>query len=205
MDPHRITDLDTLRALIGEPSGMVQAKVWDTIEPSVRTFIDRSPFLLLATADAAGKVDVSPRGDPAGFVLVADERTLYIPDRQGNKLVFGLRNILENPHVGVIFLVPGTNETLRVNGRAELTTDPTVLDRLVARGRPAHLAIRVSVEECFLHCAKAFVRAALWKPESWPQDFRFSMGAAFASKLGGDDGMAQQIDALLDADQRDNL
>lgn len=205
MDPHRITDLATLRALVGEPSGMVQAKVWDTIEPSVRAFIERSPFLLLATSDAAGNVDVSPKGDPAGFVVIDDERTLYIPDRKGNKLVFGLRNILENPHVGLIFLVPGTSETLRVNGRAELTTDPAVLERLVARGQPAHLAIRVTVEECFLHCAKAFVRAALWKPESWPQDFRFSMGSAFATKMGGDEAMAQQIDAVLEADQRDNL
>ena len=205
MDAHRITNRDSLRALIGEPSGMVQAKIWDTIEPSLRAFIDRSPFLLLATSDAAGNIDVSPKGDPAGFVLVDDERTLYIPDRKGNKLVFGLRNILENPHVGLIFLVPGTSETLRVNGRAELTTDPAVLDRLVARGQAAHLAIRVTVEECFLHCAKAFVRAALWKPETWPRDFRFSMGAVFASKLGGDDSMAQQIDAVLETDQRENL
>jgi hypothetical protein len=205
MDPHRITSVDELRSLMGEPSPIAQGKVWTTIDPGVHEFIRRSPFLLLATADAQGNIDVSPKGDPPGFVLVEDERTLVIPDRKGNKLVFGFQNILQNPHVGIIFLVPGTTETLRVNGRAELTRDPALLARLEARGQAAQLAIRVTVDECFVHCAKAFVRSSLWKPASWPQDFRFSMGKVFAPKLGGGDELAQQIDAALAQDIRDNL
>lgn len=205
MDAHRITTVTELRSLVGEPTPIAQGKVWSVLDPAVHELIRRSPFLLLATTDAAGNVDVSPKGDPPGFVVIEDERTLLIPDRTGNKLVFGLQNILENPHVGILFLVPGTNETLRVNGRAELTRDPAVLERLVARGRAAHLAIRVAVDECFLHCAKAFVRSELWKPASWPQDFRFSMGKVFAPKFGGGAAMEQQIDDALAQDARDNL
>lgn len=203
-DPHRLTTVAALRALLGEPSPFVQLKVGATVEPVAREFIGRSPFLLLATADARGTIDVSPKGDAPGFVLVEDDGTLLIPDRKGNKLVFGLQNVLENPHVGVLFLVPGTNETLRVNGRAELTTDPAICERLAARGQPALLAIRVTADECFFHCAKAFLRSALWRPESWAP-LAVSFGKLLAPKVGGDDAMAEQIDAAIADDYRDNL
>ncbi|MGH7894545.1 MAG: MSMEG_1061 family FMN-dependent PPOX-type flavoprotein [Candidatus Binatia bacterium] len=204
-DANRITTTEELRAVIGEPSPATQIKVWPILEPPAREFIARSPFLVLSTADADGHQDVSPKGDVPGFVAAPDERTLLIPDRKGNKLIMGLQNILGNPHVGVLFLVPGTNETLRVNGRAELTRDPAVCERLAARGQPALLAIRVTVDECFFHCAKAFLRAELWKPASWPTGVRVSFGKMFAAKLGGDETMVQQIDAMIEDDYRSNL
>src|SRR5205814_7712122 len=129
--------------------------------------------------------DVSPKGDGPGFVAVHGDDTLLIPDRKGNKLIFGLQNILANPRVAVIFLVPGTEETLRIQGSAELTADPAVLDRLAARGQPARLAIRVHVDACFFHCAKAFKRSRLWQPETWPDRRKISFGKLVAPKLGG--------------------
>ena len=204
-DPHRIISVEQLRSLVGGPSSLVQHKLWHTLEPPTLDFIRRSPFLLLATSDELGNLDVSPKGDGPGFVAIENERTLLVPDRQGNKLVFGLQNILANPRVGMIFLIPGTGETLRVNGTAELTTDPAILERLSARGKPAQVAIRVTVEQCFFHCAKAFLRAQLWKPETWGSHHSISFGKIFAEKMGGDDKMAQQIDQFVEQDYKTNL
>ncbi len=204
-DPYRITTVEQLRAIIGEPHPLVPQKLWRTLEPAAMDFIKRSPFLVLATADADGNQDVSPKGDGPGFVAIVDERTLLIPDRKGNKLVFGLQNILANPHVGILFLVPGTEETLRVNGTAELTADPAILHRLSARDQAALVAIRVTVHECFFHCAKAFKRSQLWRPEVWPQRQPISFGKLLAAKVGGDDRMAQQIDQFVEEDYRTNL
>jgi PPOX class probable FMN-dependent enzyme len=168
-------------------------------------FIKRSPFLLLGTADADGNLDVSPKGDGPGFAAADNETTLLIPDRAGNKLIYSLQNILANPHVGILFMVPGTDETLRVNGSAELTTDPVVLKDLAARGKPAQLAIRVSVRECFFHCAKAFRRSQLWKHENWPPPVRISFGKLLAAKMGGGEDVARQIDAQCEEDYKTNL
>ena len=201
----RITTVEELRAIVGEPSPVVGMKVWSAIEPPARDFIARSPFVVLASCDAAGNVDVSPKGDEPGFVVVEDDRTLLVPDRKGNKLVMGLQNVLANPRVGLLFFVAGTNETLRVNGRAELTADPAVCARLAARGQPAQLAIRVTVDECFFHCGKAFLRAGLWKPETWPADVRVSFGKMLAPKFGGDEALEKQIDAAIEDDYRTNL
>jgi PPOX class probable FMN-dependent enzyme len=161
--------------------------------------------VLLATSDADGYPDVSPKGDEPGFVAVDDDQTLLIPDRKGNKLIFGLQNLLANPRVALIFLVPGTEETLRVHGTAELTADPAVLERLSARGQPALLAIRVRVERCFFHCAKAFKRSGLWRPESWPARLRISFGKMMAPKLGGGDELAHSIDRMIEEDYETNL
>lgn len=204
-DPHRIDSLDALRAIVGASNPATEAKIEPVIGEFARAFIARSPFLLMATSDAEGRLDVSPKGDGPGFVAVEDERTLLVPDRTGNRLVFGLQNILANPRVGLVFVVPGTGETLRVNGRAELTKDPAVCERLAARGKPALLAVRVTVEECFFHCAKAFLRSALWKPESWPTPEKVSFGRMIARKFGGDDAMAASIDQMIDEDYRNNL
>jgi PPOX class probable FMN-dependent enzyme len=203
-DPHRIDDVETLREMLGTPSQIAQMKVWPTLDPSAQDFIAKAPFAFVATADAAGRVDVSPKGDHPGFVVVEDEHTLLVPDRKGNRLIFGLQNILANPYVSLIFLIPGTNETLRVTGRGELTRDPAVCARLTARGQPALLAIRVTVEECFFHCPKAFMRASLWNHETWPSH-RVSFGAIFAPKLGIDPAMAPQIDEMLAKDAKENL
>lgn len=204
-NPHRITSVDQLRHLIGEPSPLVAHKLWKTLEPAAVEFIQRSPFLLLSTADAAGNLDVSPKGDGPGFVVVENDTTLLIPDRKGNKLIFGLQNILANPQVGILFLIPGTGETLRVNGAAELTADPTILQGLAARGQSAIIAIRVTVRECFFHCAKAFIRSQLWKPEAWQSQYRISFGKLLAEKAGGDDNVARQIDQFVEQDYRTNL
>jgi len=201
---HRIETVAQLRAIIGELNPVVQVKLMTALDDHAREFIARSPFLVLATSDAAGNLDVSPKGDTPGFVAVADDGTLLIPDRKGNKLVFGLQNILSSPHVGVVFLVPGTGETLRVNGTAELTNDPQILQRLAARGQPAVLAIRVTVQECFFHCAKAFIRARLWKPETWPA-YRISFGKMLAPKVGGDQQVAEAIDQMIAEDYKSGL
>lgn len=201
-----LRDLAQLREHVGgDPHPVAVHKVFDVLEPNSQAFIARSPFLLLATSDRNGGLDVSPKGDAEGFVWVQDEHTLWIPDRPGNKLIFGLQNILENPRVGIVFLIPGTQETLRVNGRAQLHAAPALLERLAARGRPALLAIRVEVEECFFHCAKAFKRSGLWQPDSWPERFRLSFGDLLAPRIGGGAKEAREIDLVVEEDYRNNM
>jgi PPOX class probable FMN-dependent enzyme len=163
-----ITDLAELRSLVGEPSEGARKKQLDRLDAHCREIITHCPFILVGTADAAGRCDVSPKGDAAGFVLVLDDHHLVIPDRPGNKRIDGMRNILENPHAGVLFLVPGRGETLRVNGRAAITRDPELLARMEVQGKRPRLAIGIEVEEVFIHCAKAFMRSHLWQPEQWP-------------------------------------
>jgi len=204
-DPHRIESLAELRRIIDdEPSPVARQKVFTALDDQMQAFVARAPFCLLATADAGGQLEVSPKGDGPGFVRVQDARTLLLPDRKGNKLLFGLQNILANPQVALIFLLPGTDETLRVSGRAELSVDPALLERLSARGQPALLAIRVRVERCFFHCARAFLRASLWNPASWPSPpHKVSFGRQLAPKLGGGDALAEQIDAAIDKGRSD--
>jgi uncharacterized protein len=204
-DPHTITTVEALRAIIGEESPATQMKVNSAIDGFARAYIERSPFVVLSTADREGRQDISPKGDGPGFVVVESDTTLLIPDRKGNRLIYGLQNILANPHVGVLFMIPGTNETLRVNGTATLTGDPAICERLSARGQPALLAIRVTVQECFFHCAKAFLRAQLWQPEHWPEKMRLSFGKMMAPKFGGDQQMADMIDTAIEEDYRTNL
>lgn len=204
-DQHRITTVERLRAIMGEPGPGTALKLNQALDPFMRDYIARSPFLVLSTADAEGRLDSSPKGDLPGFVAVEDDATLLIPDRSGNRLLFGLQNLLVNPRVGVLFIIPGVNETLRVNGRAELTDDPALCARLTSRGRPALLVIRVAVEECFFHCAKAFLRSSLWKPEAWPERPTVSFGKMLAAKLGGDEQMVQSIDAMIEENYRTDL
>ena len=202
-DRHRITTLAELRARMGEPHPVTHQKVFDALDEQMSAFLRRSPFCLLATSDADGNLEVSPKGDGTGFALLEGPRSLVLPDRKGNKLLYGLQNILANPHVAVIFLVPGTEETLRVRGRAELSADPELLERLSTRGQPALIAIRIAVERCFFHCARAFLRAELWKPESWGERQRISFGRQLAPKLGGDAELAARIDEGLEKGRAD--
>src|SRR5271166_336667 len=204
-DDYRVTTIEQLRGLIGEPYPIVKHKLLSALDEMAIDFIKRSPFLVLGTADADGNLDVSPKGDSPGFVAVENETTLLVPDRPGNKLIFSLQNILANPHVGIIFMVPNTDETLRVNGTAELTTDPVLVRRLAARGKMAQLAIRVSVRECFFHCAKAFRRSQLWNHENWPPPASISFGKLLAAKMGGGEEMTRQIDAQCEVDYKTNL
>lgn len=202
---HRIETVDQLRAIIGELNPVVQVKLMTELDDYARDFIGRSPFLVLSTSDVQGHQDVSPKGDAPGFVAVESSTTLLIPDRKGNRLMFGLQNILSNPCVGLLFMVPGTGETLRVNGRAELIDDPQILERLSTRGQPALLAIRVTIDECFFHCAKAFIRAQLWKPETWPAAYRVSFGKMLAPRVGGDQQVAEAIDQAIAEDYKTGL
>jgi PPOX class probable FMN-dependent enzyme len=159
---------EELREIVGVPAARSVLKERPTLDQHCRAFIARSSFLLIATAGADGRCDISPKGDAPGFVLVLDDRRLVIPDRPGNKRLDGMKNLLANPHVGLIFIVPGREETLRVNGRAWITRDPELLVRAAVQGATPLLAIGVEVEQCFLHCAKAFRRSQLWTPEHWP-------------------------------------
>jgi uncharacterized protein len=202
---YRITNLEQLRAIIGEPHKLVSFKLLDALDDHAIEYIRKSPFLVLGTADADGNQEASPKGDAPGFVAVEDRTTILIPDRKGNKLIFGLQNILANPQVGLLFMVPGTNETLRVNGRAELTADPAILKRLAARGAPATLAIRVTIRECFFHCAKAFIRSNLWAAEAWMETHKISFGKMLAEKMGGDETVAAEIEEAIAHDYKNNL
>ena len=164
-----VDDEAVLREVMGEPSVLAVGKQLDRLDRHCRSFIALSPFVLVGTFDASGACDVSPRGDAPGFVSVLDERTLAIPERPGNRRVDSLLNILETGSVGLLFLVPGFEETLRVNGRAWVVRDADILERTAVRGKSPMVAIGVEVEECFLHCAKAFKRSGLWREEGWPE------------------------------------
>jgi PPOX class probable FMN-dependent enzyme len=165
---HVITSEQDLRAIVGNPAPRSVLKQRPVLDEHCRAFIAHSPFVLMATANADGRCDVSPKGDAPGFVLVLDERRLVVPERPGNRRTDSMQNVLVNPHVGILFVVPGREETLRVNGRASITRDPELLARCVASGKTPLLAIGVEVEETFFHCAKSFLRAQLWAPEHWP-------------------------------------
>jgi PPOX class probable FMN-dependent enzyme len=166
----QITSETELREVVGSPSARVAGKVRPALLDEHRDWLALSPFCLIATAGEDGRCDVSPKGDPPGFTLVLDETTLAIPDRPGNKRLDGFLNVLANPHVGLVFLIPGRGDTLRVNGRARLLRDAPFFDRMVVKGHRPALALLVEVDEVFFHCPKAFMRSQLWQPETWDPD-----------------------------------
>jgi PPOX class probable FMN-dependent enzyme len=192
-----ISDLAALRCIIGEPSVQVPHKIHRQLNQRASAFIARSPMLFLATTDAQGQPTVSPKGDAPGFVRVVDERTLVLPERKGNKLIFSLRNILASPRIGLIFLVPGTDETLRVSGRATLRDDAPLCASFEARGRPALLVMEVQVIDCYFHCAKAFLRSALWNPQVWSERLPISFGAEIAQSGGLAAGEVEAFDRAV--------
>jgi uncharacterized protein len=163
-----ITTADELKEKFGTPSELVKNKVINYLDHHCIDFISRSPFLLLSTSNQNGKCDVSPRGDHAGFVKIIDEKRFLIPERPGNKRMDSFYNILSNPHAGLIFLIPGLEETLRINGKASLVQDEELLEEMAINGKNPLIAIAIEVEECYIHCAKAFKRSGLWQPNSWP-------------------------------------
>jgi PPOX class probable FMN-dependent enzyme len=165
-----ITTEAELTALLGEPTPAVANKERSALDDIHRQWLAGSPFCLVATSGPDGTCDVSPKGDPPGFALVVDDRTIALPERAGNRRADGFRNILGNPHVGLLFFLPGRGDTLRINGRARLVRDADLLDRMVEKGHRPLLAMVVEVEQVFFHCAKAFLRSQLWDPESWRPD-----------------------------------
>ena len=192
MTSHVIGTVEELRSSYGEPSERAVKKSLDCLDRHCRRFIGLSPFVVLATAGTDGRVDCSPRGDPPGFVEVLDDRTLLLPDRPGNNRVDSLGNVLENPHVGLLFMIPGVNETLRLNGRATLTTDPTQLEPLSVKGRAPRSGLLIEVEEVFLQCTKALVRSHLWADQSRVDRKAVlpSFGQMLADHVGLPDGEA---------------
>lgn len=180
-----ISSEQELRDLLGYPGEVVARKVVSAIDGHCQDYIARSPFVLVATADQEGKCDVSPRGDAPGFVLVLDGHRLVIPERPGNRRIDSLRNIVSNPNIGLIFLIPGLEETLRVNGRAYVTQDAELLERMQANGKTPLLGIGVEVEECYMHCAKAFKRSMLWNPDTWLEKDQLPVPARIIAKHTG--------------------
>lgn len=162
-----VKSTEQLREIIGDPQDLVLRIQLTSLDRHCRTFIARSPFLLIGTSNGAGMCDVSPKGDAPGFVQVLDDNTLLIPDRPGNRRADTLSNIIDNSHVGLLFVIPGLGETLRVNGRATVIQDSDVLEPMAVNGRQPLLGIVVEVREAYLHCAKAFKRAHLWENEHW--------------------------------------
>ena len=195
-----ITSVQQLRERLPEPTGPTRLKVRDHLDQQAVAFVARSPFLLLSTVDASGAVEVSPKGDEPGFVDVVDSRTLLVPDRPGNNLAFGHINVIGNPNVGMIFLSPGTGETLRISGRAALFDDADLCERFAARGKPARLVMKVDVIRAYFHCARSVLRANLWKPETWDAEpVKVSFGKIFAEMLKMDQAEAPKIDARVHA------
>ncbi|MFF0525098.1 pyridoxamine 5'-phosphate oxidase family protein [Actinomadura nitritigenes] len=165
-----ITSAEELRALLGAPMRRAVDKERVTLHAWDREWLARSPFCLIATSDAEGNCDVSPKGDPPGFVHVLDDTTIAIPDRPGNRRADGFLNILSNPHVGLLFMVPRRSETLRINGRARLVREAPFFDDMVVKGHRPSLALIVDIEQIFFHCGKALMRSRMWKPEQWVED-----------------------------------
>ncbi len=159
-----------LRDLLGEPAARSVTKERPRLHQRDREWLAASPFCLIATADDGGRCDVSPKGDPPGFTYLIDDRTIAIPDRPGNRRADGFRNVLANPYAGTIYLVPGRTETLRINGRARLLRDAPFFDEMIVKGHRPRLALVIDIETIFFHCAKAFMRSKLWRPETWHPD-----------------------------------
>ena len=181
-----VEDLEELRAIYGPPSDRSVKKQLSRFDDHCRAFIARSPFLVIASSDPSGRCDASPKGDAPGFVRVLDDQTLLIPDRLGNNRIDTIGNLLARPGVGLIFFVPGLNETLRVNGRARITTDPLLLEPLAANGKAPRSAILVAAEEIYFHCGKALIRSDLWNPEKQLRRSEFpSLGRILADQIGG--------------------
>lgn len=195
-----------LEAVIGPPMD-VKAKIRSQLDDVMKEFVAKSPLLFISTIDEHGQVDVSPKGDPCGFVKIDAAGHLLIPDRPGNRLTFGFRNILRNGQIGLIFVVPNQRETLRVKGIATLHNEPGTLAELQANGKPALLCTQVEVKECFMHCGKALVRSRLWQPQAWDTSTG-SLGAKqLAPVFGGGQGedAVRQTQDLLEKAYTDEL
>lgn len=184
-----VTTPEDVAAILGSPMPNQAAKIIDHIDDHCRAWIERCPFIVIATIDSQGRMDTSPKGDPAGFVKVLDRKTLAIPDRLGNRRGDTLLNILQNPSIALVFIMPKRREVVRVNGRASLARDPDLLEAMAVEGKPPVLAMLVRVEEAFFHCGKAMIRSGMWEPERW----------------GSIDGLPSYAQALKDHARTDSL
>ena len=195
-----IASHDELRTIYKtpEPTAGSIRKELKQLDHHCRSFIARSPFVLIGSSDGAGNADVTPKGDKPGFAAILDDNTIAIPDRPGNNRLDTLENIVLNPAVGLLFLIPGMNETLRVNGVAKITVDAALRERLAVEGKPPISVMIVTVKSAYMHCAKAFMRSELWKPESWPERSSMpTLGQIMRDQLAVDQSAAE-TDRRLD-------
>lgn len=200
---NRIESLEQLMAHYPDPGQRALDKQVDRLDETMRTFVERSPFCILATTNGAGSVDASPRGGPPGFVRILDDRHVAIPDLNGNNRLDSYRNLIEHPHVGLLIIVPGKDETLRINGPATLTDDPELLAGFTRELRTPELAIVVETAEVYGHCAKAFRRGKVWQPDAWPNfDGAPDLAEMYAAAWGYDE---EQMRDLLDTVYADDL
>jgi uncharacterized protein len=197
---------DGLAELYGPPSAAVSRKAIDHLDRHCRDFVARSPFVLVATADRDGRCDVSPRGGPPGFVAVLDEHRVLLADAPGNRRIDSFRNVVENGHAGLLFLIPGMGETLRVNGRAVVVRDEALLSEHTLGGTTPKAALGVEVDEAFIHCAKALKRSGLWQPEEWPvREGLASAAEILKEHMAMPDLTTERVQRFLDEDYERNL
>jgi PPOX class probable FMN-dependent enzyme len=189
-----IRDEAGLRAAIGSPAEVVLSKIATRLNDLTRQFVERSPFVCVATASPDGGLDVSPRGDPAGFVRILDERTLLIPDRPGNRIADTLRNVLADPRIALLFLIPGVGDSFRVNGTAQVVDDPELLAPSAVEGKVPQLGLLVAIEEAYTQCSKALIRSDLWNPERHVDRDELPTGGAILASLRDDDFDAAEYD-----------
>jgi PPOX class probable FMN-dependent enzyme len=193
-----------IEEVLGKPSPKVMAKVVNSLDDICRAFIARSPFVVVASCDSAGHLDVSPKGDPPGFVHVLDDRTIAIPERPGNRRADTFRNVLQNPRVGLIFVVPDKGETLRISGTARIVRDAWLRERMTVADRVPELALVVTVEEAFVHCTKCMVRSRMWQPDTWNSEGLVSIGEAMVVH-GHLDLPVAEMRSIAENDERTRL
>ena len=196
---------DRLRELIQPPVDLVRNKAIDRIDDICRRFIAASPFVMIATRGADGRLDASPKGDPAGFVAVLDEHTLAIPDRLGNNRLDTLENVLVHPEVGLIFVIPGHNDTLRVSGKGRIVRDADLQRRLAVNGKTPNLVLVVTVEEGFMHCSKCMIRSRLWRQDDWPDRSSVATLAEAMIAHAAPKESVGEMEAIIDGDRENRL
>jgi len=206
MTQHQITSEKELRAIMGDPvHELVLVKSSETLTNPMKKYIELSPFVCLATHGADGSTDVSPRGDAPGFVHILDDRTLVIPDRPGNKRLDSIINIIKQPNIALLFMIPGVLETLRVNGKGIISTDPELLQRFEIRGKLPALVIVVTLEEALGHCSKAFRRSKLWQSDYLPKDKVPSLAELMSGHLQLDEDTTNMLNTAIEDDAQNNM
>jgi uncharacterized protein len=200
-----VTSEEQFRAVMGNPMLPVIKKEISYLDANCRRFIAKCPFVLISSCDKEGRMDISPKGDPAGFVQVLDERTLVIPDRPGNRRADTFKNILQNDRVGLFFLIPGKQETLRVSGHATIVRDLSLREQMAVGGKIPDFAIVVTVDQAFFHCPKCVIRSHLWSPETWPDETSLPSLAEAVVAAGKLDITVEQVQEMIDHDAKTRL
>ena len=195
---HNIDDEEMMRLTIGEINPIAGKKIYKYLNVRMQDFIKKSPLLMLSSVDDEGFPTISPKGDKPGFVDVVDENKFLIPELRGNKLAFSLTNILKNNKVSLIFIVPGSNETLRVHGECRLLGGELLCKKMASKSHDALLVMEVTVVNAYFHCGKALLRSRTWQPDSWPEPIKVSFGKEIAENTGADDSFIKHVDTAVD-------